>query len=203
MTKLFTTLLMSFSLSIHAQQESRLIDSVSGGISFERGLSWQQVLEKAKALNKHIFVDCYATWCMPCRYMADSIFTKQETGDFMNRNFINIALQMDTTEKDPPAVRERYKDAAGIMGKYNVTALPTFLFFTPDGECIYRSTGSFPNPASFIARVAQALDPDEQYFFLLEQYNRGRKEPTFVARLLEAAKKSKDYEMVERLEKEK
>ena len=31
------------------------------GINFEQGLSWPQVLEKAKAGNKYIFVDCYAS----------------------------------------------------------------------------------------------------------------------------------------------
>ncbi len=36
-------------------------------IHFENGLSWEQIKEKAKAEHKYIFVDCYATWCGPCK----------------------------------------------------------------------------------------------------------------------------------------
>ena len=43
------------------------------GIHFVNGLSWQEVLQKAKAENKYIFVDCYATWCGPCKAMDKEV----------------------------------------------------------------------------------------------------------------------------------
>jgi thiol:disulfide interchange protein len=45
----------------------------SKGIRFEHGLSWAQVKEKAKAENKYIFMDCYATWCGPCKAMDKNV----------------------------------------------------------------------------------------------------------------------------------
>jgi thiol:disulfide interchange protein len=45
----------------------------SKGINFENNLSWEQVKEKAKAENKYIFVDCYATWCGPCKAMDKEV----------------------------------------------------------------------------------------------------------------------------------
>ncbi len=53
------------------------------GIKFENELDWQQVLAKAKAENKYIFVDCYATWCIPCKKMDTDVYSSQKVGDFL------------------------------------------------------------------------------------------------------------------------
>ena len=37
------------------------------GIRFEEKATWQQILDKAKKENKFILVDCYTTWCGPCK----------------------------------------------------------------------------------------------------------------------------------------
>ena len=54
------------------------------GIHFEHGLSWQQVQAKAKSENKYVFMDCFTTWCGPCRFMSANIFPLQDVGDSMN-----------------------------------------------------------------------------------------------------------------------
>jgi len=41
----------------------------SEGIRFEQVGSWNELLDKAMKENKHIMVDCYTTWCGPCRMM--------------------------------------------------------------------------------------------------------------------------------------
>jgi len=48
---------------------SKSQDIVSEGIQFIKSSSWEQVLQKAKAENKIIFIDCYTTWCAPCKAM--------------------------------------------------------------------------------------------------------------------------------------
>ncbi len=68
----------------------------TGGINFENGTSWQALLKLAKAENKYIFVDCYATWCGPCRFMAEHIFPQKEVGEYFNAHFINVRYQMDS-----------------------------------------------------------------------------------------------------------
>ncbi len=44
------------------------------GIKFEKTLSWPEICEKAQKENKYIFVDCYTTWCGPCKKMDQEVY---------------------------------------------------------------------------------------------------------------------------------
>ena len=46
------------------------------------------VLKLAEKENKLVFIDVYATWCLPCKMMDRDVFTHQETADKINKNFI-------------------------------------------------------------------------------------------------------------------
>jgi thiol-disulfide isomerase/thioredoxin len=53
------------------------------GVHFEHNLSWTAIQAKAKAENKYIFMDCFTTWCGPCKYMSTTIFPQKESGDYI------------------------------------------------------------------------------------------------------------------------
>ena len=44
-------------------------------VEFEHA-KWKKVVKKAKKENKLIFVDCYTSWCGPCKMMAKDVFTQ-------------------------------------------------------------------------------------------------------------------------------
>src|ERR1700712_2079453 len=79
--------------------------SQNEGILFEQRLNWQQIVAKAKKENKYIFVDCYTTWCGPCKFMAKNIFPLKETGDAMNPNYICLGVQIDSTDQDSDTIK--------------------------------------------------------------------------------------------------
>src|SRR5579863_10760388 len=85
------------------------------GIHFEHDLSWSAIQAKAKAENKYIFMDCFTTWCGPCRYMSTAIFPQKAAGDYMNEKFVCVAVQLDTTAKDDDQVKGWYTSAHAIM----------------------------------------------------------------------------------------
>jgi thiol:disulfide interchange protein len=91
---------------------------------------WAQALEKAKTENKLLFVDAYAVWCGPCRWMANNVFPDEQVSAYFNENFINYKMDMEKGE------------GVKIANNYKVTAYPTFLFMDGDGNVKHRVLGA-------------------------------------------------------------
>lgn len=91
---------------------------------------WSQALEKAKSENKLLFVDAYAVWCGPCRWMANNVFPNDDVAKFFNENFINYKLDMEKGEG--PKIAQTYK----------ITAYPTLLFIDGEGNVKHRVMGA-------------------------------------------------------------
>jgi thioredoxin-related protein len=155
-----TIILTIFALQGHGQEKE---------IRFEQGLSWQQVLAKAKAEHKYIFVDCYATWCVPCKWMDANVYNKGDVGEVYNKEFIAVRLQMDKTKADNDSIKKWYGTAGMIETNYHVNAYPTFLFFDPDGKPVHKVTGSM-DAAAFIRLAKDAQNPDKQYYAILQNF---------------------------------
>lgn len=152
--------LLGVCVTAHAQEP---------GIHFEHALSWKEIQEKAKTENKYIFIDCFTTWCGPCKKMSNELFPLKEMGDYFNSRFINVKVQMDVTPKDDAFVRAWYKDAQSIQERYGVIAFPTFLYFSPDGKLAYRAVGSKAKAEEFIEVSSNAFDSSKQYLSAYQQ----------------------------------
>ena len=113
------------------------------GIEFFHG-TWEEALELAQKQNKLIFIDCYTTWCGPCKRMSSQVFTQKEVGDFYNEKFINYKLDMEQ-----PAGRK-------FGQEYPVSAYPTFYWIDGDGAVVLTTKGA-KQPADFIALGESAL----------------------------------------------
>ncbi len=168
------------------------------GTYFEHGLSWAQVKEKAKAENKYLFLDCYTTWCGPCKYMTNMVFPQEKVGEFFNRNFINAKVQLDKTDNDSDEVKSWYADGEAIAKEYNVRAYPTFLVFSPDGELVHRIVGG-GDADKFIAIAEKALDPETQYYTQLKRYEAGERAPAFLKNMAEVAQGAYEQQMASEL----
>lgn len=142
------------SATSYAQQDS---------IHFTKG-SWNDVLAKAKADNKPIFVDCYASWCGPCKWMVGHVFNNDAVAKFYNEHFICYAADVEKGE------------GATLKTQFHVFAYPTYMFLDKDGSPIHRSTGSMPT-ASFMNLGKAALDTSKCYFLLKKRYDDGERSP--------------------------
>jgi thiol-disulfide isomerase/thioredoxin len=155
----------------------------SQGINFvSEDMKWQDVLAKAKAENKIVFVDAYTTWCGPCKWMAKNIFPTKEVGDVFNASFVNAKIDMEKGE------------GVDIAKKYGVRAYPTYIFVNGDGELVHRSLGSKP-AEKFIADAKAAIDPERQFFTLKKKFEKGEKSPEFLKNLSIAAQEAQDDEL--------
>ncbi len=99
------------------------------GIDFSES-SFSEVLAKAKAEGKAVFIDCYTSWCGPCRWMATEVFTDARVAEVFNTRFINMKIDMEKGEGPELAKR------------FDVTAYPTLVFVNSDGEVIEKNVGA-------------------------------------------------------------
>lgn len=93
-------------------------------------LSLEKAREKAKAENKPVFLDCYTSWCGPCKMMANEVFSLEAAGDYFNKNFVCVKTDMEKGEG--PAIGKQY----------GVDAYPTFLIINSDGKLMHKIVGA-------------------------------------------------------------
>lgn len=113
------------------------------GIRFESG-TWKEITAKAKKENKLIFIDCYTSWCGPCKRLSAEIFPLKEVGEVFNENFINYKVDMEKGE------------GMSLQKKFHVGAFPTLLWVNADGEVIHRALG-FVKEDVLLAEAKKAL----------------------------------------------
>ena len=161
-----TTMIVVILICIFCSSFSR-----AQGIRFEKGLTWTEIVAKAKAERKFIFLDCYTTWCAPCKFMSQYVFTQKAVGDYINTHFISFALQMDQTGLDPNEVQRNYSLAKEIARDFGVDSFPTYLFFDSSGTVMHRVVGATGKDGDiFIKKASNAFIPDSQYYSLINLY---------------------------------
>lgn len=168
-----------------------LLSGRGQGIGFEKTLSWDQVKVKANASGKYIFVDCFATWCGPCKGMDEYIYSNDTVGSYINKKFISIKVQMDSTKSDNEEVRNWYNDAHVMMQQYNVNVFPTFLFFSPQGKIVHKAVG-YKDKDAFIKLASESTDSNIQYYTLQNNFKNNQLDLEFYPALARQAKYFKE-----------
>ncbi len=136
------------------------------GIEFFHG-SFDEAIELAKKEHKIIFMDAYATWCGPCKRMAKEVFTQKEVGDFFNKHFINLKMDMEKGE------------GPKLASKYKISAYPTLLFIDEEGEVVNLSKGALPADR-LIALGKATLNKYDKSGDYSEAYENGNRDPEFL-----------------------
>lgn len=131
------------------------------GVNWEQG-TLQDALRKAaghKKGAKLVFLDCYTTWCGPCKYMANTVFTTEAAGNYFNEHFVNIKIDMEKGE------------GPELAKKFRIPGYPTFIILSPDGKEIGRVVGS-NELEPFIADVERARDVKNSVSYLKTQFEK-------------------------------
>ena len=76
---------------------SLFITSLYAQTKFQE-LSLTKALELAKSEKKLVFIDCYTSWCGPCKIMAKEVLPQKEVGDFLNELFVCVKYDMEEGE---------------------------------------------------------------------------------------------------------
>ena len=102
--------------------------SLSAQINFREG-GFAEALEAAKSENKLVFMDCYTSWCGPCKLMASKEFVQEKAGEYFNPRFVSVKIDMEKGE------------GVELRKRYDVNAYPTLLVLNVKGELLCRHAG--------------------------------------------------------------
>jgi len=136
--------------------------------------SWETAKQRAALEEKLIFLDAYTSWCGPCARMAREVFPNEQLGQFFNRQFINLRIDMESEEG------KRLKE------QLRIHAYPNLLFANAEGEVLHREAG-YQSVEALLELGKQALDPEERYAARWARYQSGERDPEFLFDMAQAA----------------
>ena len=168
MKKLFVLIVLMAGIVWGAEAQSK-------GITFEQTKEWKKVLKKAKKEKKLIFIDCYTSWCGPCKMLSSQVFTREDVGNQFNADFVNVKYDME-------------KDADGVMlkDKFEVKAFPTLVFVDPNTQqVVHKMVGA--GSAEWLMEGGKiAKDPQNNLSGLTKRYEAGERTTDLLSRYLTA-----------------
>lgn len=142
-----------------------------GGVDFQ-ALAFREALKKAKAEGKLVFVDCYTTWCGPCKLMAEKVFTQPEVGDFFNPRFVSVKFDME-------------KEEGKKFGQdYDVASYPTFFLIRADGTVQHKISGAH-EADELVRLVKEGMEGTGTLGYLEEKFQAGNREKDFLRQYLQ------------------
>jgi thiol-disulfide isomerase/thioredoxin len=155
-----------------------IVTSNAQGIEFEQEKPFAQILEKAKAEGKLIFMDCFTTWCGPCKRLSAQTFPDPAVGAMFNAQFINVKMDMEKGE------------GPELSARFGVRAYPTLLWIDGNGNVKHRAMG-YMEPEGLLAQARTATDQlVEKLAVLKEQYNSGKRDIPFLVEYVDLLQQS-------------
>lgn len=114
------------------------------GVLFEI-LDWEMVMKKAEKENKLIFLYANVYDCAPCDELERYAFQDTKVSAFLNKNFINVSIDMESF----PGIE--------LAERFQIFVYPGMLFINNRGEVVHRTCGSL-NDKQLLDKAQVALD---------------------------------------------
>ncbi|HEX2683164.1 MAG TPA: thioredoxin family protein [Ferruginibacter sp.] len=134
---LFTGVLITLAVLVFAclpktEKENKVATGTA--VTEETGIkfieeNWTKALTEAKKQNKLVFLDAYTSWCGPCKMLKRNTFPDKAAGEFFNKNFINVAVDMEKGE------------GLAVAAQYQVRAYPTLIIADANGKVVSVTEG--------------------------------------------------------------
>jgi len=137
MKKIFVGLLavsvLGFAFTYSPKNEVKTVKTETlenvDGINFFHG-TWNEAKAKAKKENKLIFLDAYTDWCGWCKRLDATTLKNKEVGEFFNKNFINVHMEM-----------EKSKDGPRLSRALRIKGYPALFFMNSNEESKHMISG--------------------------------------------------------------
>jgi len=157
--------------------------SQNRSVRFEQG-TWQEIMKKAKAENKIIFLASYWDVESNFKFLDTTIFFTDAVADFYNQHFISYRINPNKGEGPLLAAR------------YHIESSSAFLFIDDWEEVLHRDYSSkifldskgtalprgyyTKGVSEFMALGETALNPETRFEAWETKYRKGNREPSFI-----------------------
>ena len=102
--------------------------------------NWQEALEEAKKANRPLALEFFMEGCPACGRLARETHQAQDVVNALNNRFVPVRLEA--------------RDHLEMAQRLQVTATPTILLFSPDGEEKHRFDG-FQTPDTYLQELSK------------------------------------------------
>ncbi len=98
--------------------------------NFFAQVNFENAKSQAQKEHKLLMLKFGASWCLPCRYMDQNVFTDEKLNAYLTQNVVGLQVDVDQSE------------GAVLKSKYKIGSVPTIVFIRPDGQEISRKENS-------------------------------------------------------------
>jgi thiol-disulfide isomerase/thioredoxin len=154
------------------------LQSFATGIDFHHELTLQESLDKAKKDGKLVFMDCYTSWCGPCKRLAATVFTDSAVGAYFNNNYVCVKFDMEKEE------------GPSIATRYQITAYPTLLWLDGNGSIKNKVIGGLDAQALINGGKTAAPAIPDMMVDMDKKYAGGERDEAFMEAYLKLFKSS-------------
>lgn len=158
------------------------------GTEFLEGKKWSEVLKIAQEQGKYIFMDCYTSWCGPCKGLAQNVFPQPKVGEFLNSNF--VCCKYDMEKGEGIMLYKKYKD--------NIPGFPTMLMINPVDESIVHKVVGYTEPDALIEALQDGLDGKTLAVFQ-KRYEEGQRSLELIKEYCKALDVAYDQDIKEKV----
>ena len=142
------------------------------GIKFVES-NFKEAVAQAEQENKLLFMDCYTSWCGPCQLLANRVFPNDSIGQFFNKHFVSLKVDMEKGE------------GPALARQYGVKAYPTLLFIDPSTQEIVSQVVGFRTVKALLEDAEKAANPNRNLQGLAAQFNENPTNPAIASAYLE------------------
>ncbi len=125
-------------------------------IELEKG-AYEKARVRAAQEGKLLFMDFYAKWCTPCKWMDETTFTDPNILKQLDEKYIAIKIDIDEME------------GFELKSRFDIRYLPTMLIFNSEGKMVERIEETLS--PSKMSKVLESHHPSKPNSVIKHDFN--------------------------------